>query len=58
MDKQLAVVPNSPLAQLLARLKRPDRRLLLAALQAAPGPRRDKLEKEVHKRLRLLGIES
>jgi hypothetical protein len=52
----MGIVPDSPLARLLARLERPDRRLLLAAVQAAPGPRREKLQRAVRKRLAELGI--
>ena len=53
----LAVTPGSPLDRMLARLKRPERRLLLAAVTAAPGPRRARLERRVHARLQALGIE-
>ena len=53
----LAVTPGSPLDRLLARLKRPERRLLLAVFAAAPGPRRARLERQAHARLRALGVE-
>jgi hypothetical protein len=56
-QKEMGVIPGSPLAKLLARLERHDRRLLLAAVQAAPGPRREKLQREIRKRLFELGIE-
>lgn len=56
MQKEMGVVPDSPLARLLAQLERPDRRLLLAAIQAAPGPRRTKLQRQITKRLRELGL--
>jgi len=56
--KEMGVVPGSPLAKLLARLAREDRRLLLAAIQAAPGPRRTKLQRAVRKRFAELGITS
>lgn len=53
---EMGIVPDSPLARLLAQLERPDRRLLLAAVQAAPGPRRTKLQRQVRARLAELGI--
>lgn len=55
-QREMGVVPGSPLADLLAKLKRPDRQLLLAALQAAPGPRRVKLQRAVTKRMKELGL--
>lgn len=54
---EMAVTPDSGLAKLLARLERRDRRLLLATVQCAPGPRRKRLTKEMHRRLRDLGLE-
>ncbi len=54
--EEMGVVPDSPLAQLLARLERHDRRLLLAALQAPPGRRRTKLQRAIQARLAALGI--
>ncbi len=54
--RDMAVVPDSNLARLLARLGRHDRRELLAAIQAAPGPRRDRLERRVQARLAELGL--
>jgi hypothetical protein len=56
MTAEMGVVPGSPLAQLLAQLSRPDRRLLLATVQAAPGPRREKLQRQMRKRLVELDI--
>ncbi len=55
-QKEMGIVPDSPLAQLLARLERRDRRLLLATVQAAPGPRRDRLQRAMATRLKDLGI--
>lgn len=55
--REMGVVPESPLAKLLAKLSRPDRRMLLAAVTSPPGPRRRKLERQVHRRLRDLGFE-
>ncbi len=55
--KEMGVVPGSPLAQLLSRLGRADRRLLLATIQAKPGPRRSKMQRAITKRMRELGIE-
>ncbi len=54
--RDMAVVPDSNLARLLSRLGRHDRRELLAAIQAAPGPRRDRLERRVQARLAELGL--
>lgn len=51
------VRPDSPLARLLAKVKRPEQRLILAAVQAKPGPRRDRMEREVQRRLKALGID-
>lgn len=56
-NRDLAVMPDSPLAQLLAQLKRGDRRLLLATIQAGGTPRRTKLQRQMHARLRALGLE-
>jgi hypothetical protein len=53
---EMGVTPGSPLAQLLAQLTRPDRRLLLATIQAAPGPRRDRMQRQVTARLRARGL--
>lgn len=55
-QKEMAVYPESPLAKLLARLQRPERRMLLAAVQCAPGPRQKRLERELKSRLARLGI--
>ncbi len=55
-QKEMGVVPDSDLARLLAKLQRPDRRLLLALVQASPGPRRDKLERAMRQRLEVLGL--
>jgi hypothetical protein len=52
----MGIVPDSPLAHLLAKLNRHDRRLLLAALTAADGPRRDKLQREFKARAKELGL--
>ncbi len=54
--KEMGIVPDSDLARLLDKLDRPDRRLLLAAIQASPGPRRKRMTKEVERRLRNLGL--
>lgn len=56
MQTEMAVTPDSPLARLLAKLSRPDRRLLLAAVQAKPGPRQKRLERQLQVRLKALGI--
>jgi hypothetical protein len=50
------VTPGSPLMQLLEKLSRPDRRLLLAMVTAPPSKRRAKLEKRMRARLHALGI--
>jgi hypothetical protein len=55
-DLGFGVVPDSPLARLMARLQRPERRLLLAAIQSKPGPRRDRLNREFARRAYALGI--
>ena len=55
-QKEMGIVPDSELARLLAKLPRPDRRRLLALVQAAPGPRRVKLEKKMRQRLGELGL--
>ena len=55
-QKEMGIVPDSPLAQLLAKLDRPDRRLLLAVVQMAPGPRRKRAERELRKRFVAQGI--
>ena len=55
-QQEMGVVPGSPLALLLAKLERHDRRLLLAAIQAKPGPRQVKLQRAITKRLRELGL--
>jgi hypothetical protein len=55
-QREMAVVPDSDLARLLARLTRPDRRTLLALVQMAPGPKRTRMERKFRGRLRELGI--
>jgi hypothetical protein len=55
-QKEMGVVPDSDLARLLAKLPRHDRRLLLAVIQAAPAPKRDRLTREMRKRLIALGL--
>lgn len=57
-DADVGITPDSPLAQLLGKLKRPERRLLLAVVQAKPGPRRVRMDRELHRRFRLLGVET
>ncbi len=52
----VAVTPDSPLARLLARLPRAERRLVLAAVQAKAAPRRARMERSVQRRLAALGI--
>lgn len=56
MKTEMGVMPGSPLARLLAQLKRPERRLLLATIQAAPTPRRRRMERDLQRRLNRLGI--
>jgi hypothetical protein len=53
----MGIVPDSPLAKLLMKLGRADRRLLLATITAKPGLRRMKMQRQVRKRLRELGLE-
>ena len=55
-QKEMAIVPGSDLARFLVKLKRPERRLLLGVLQAAPGPKRQRMERDLRKRLAALGI--
>lgn len=56
MKEDLRVVPDSPLANLLEKLPRRERRLLLATLQAAPGPRRSRMERQITARVKALGL--
>jgi len=53
---EMGVRPGSALEQALAVLTRPDRRLLLASLQARGGKRRAKLKKQAERRLRQVGV--
>jgi hypothetical protein len=53
---ELAVFPDSPLARLLGRLPRRERRLLLAIVQAPPTKRRAKMERQLQARCAALGI--
>lgn len=51
VKREMAVVPDSDLARFLAKLKRPERRMLLGLLQAAPGPKRQRMERELQRRI-------
>lgn len=54
---EVGVVPGSGLARLLARLDRPDRRLLLAVVTGARTKKRGRLERQLRGRLAELGLE-
>jgi hypothetical protein len=43
--------PASPVAKMVARLRRPDRRLFLAALRSARTPRRTRLQRKFERRV-------
>lgn len=52
----MAVVPDSDLARFLAKLKRPERRMLLGVLQAAPGPKRERMQRALQRRIKELKL--